>query len=132
MDMDSLRAVTQTHSGPYTPDEWTALALCQSDKLVELDAWFAPPGSAAAVQAAATCFICPARLSCLAAACDRDEQWGIWGGEQFEQEEELPDVPLCHNGLHVMTQDNKAHRGNQIKCLECERERSRRRRKKAM
>ena len=124
----NLKNVTSTHAGPgpgpYHPDEWTGLGLCRDGELKALDAWFAPPGSPEAIQAAATCFICPVRLSCLAHAQARDEQWGIWGGEQFE-------IALCHNGLHAMTDDNSAHRGSSIKCLECERERSRRRKRRA-
>jgi hypothetical protein len=29
------------------------------------------------------CAACPIRQECLAAALARDEQWGIWGGQQF-------------------------------------------------
>jgi hypothetical protein len=123
-----MNTVEATGVGPYRPAEWTARGLCHQEVSVD---WFGPPGSPEAVQAAATCFICPVRLSCLSAAQGRDEQWGIWGGEQFQQQEELPDVPSCRNGLHAMTQDNMATRAGKVKCLECERERSRRRKRRA-
>ena len=36
-------------------------------------------------QAKALCLGCPARQACLAAALERSEPWGVWGGEIFEQ-----------------------------------------------
>jgi len=30
------------------------------------------------------CGACPARTACLAGALDRQEPWGVWGGELFE------------------------------------------------
>ena len=35
-------------------------------------------------QAKALCVDCPIRLQCLAAALDRGEPWGVWGGEIFD------------------------------------------------
>lgn len=35
--------------------------------------------------AKALCVDCPARLACLAAARERREPWGVWGGELFVQ-----------------------------------------------
>jgi WhiB family redox-sensing transcriptional regulator len=31
------------------------------------------------------CHTCPVRLSCLAGALERQEPWGVWGGEWFVQ-----------------------------------------------
>ncbi|MBM9467307.1 WhiB family transcriptional regulator [Nakamurella sp. YIM 132084] len=36
-------------------------------------------------RAKAVCGPCPARAACLAAALDRSEPWGVWGGEIFDQ-----------------------------------------------
>lgn len=48
------------------------------------DLWFADtPGELE--QAKSLCGACPVRLDCLAAALDRKEPWGVWGGEIFEQ-----------------------------------------------
>ena len=35
--------------------------------------------------AKALCSDCPARLACLAGALERQEPWGVWGGEWFVQ-----------------------------------------------
>ncbi len=45
--------------------------------------WFADhPASVAEAQA--VCGSCPLRIECLAGALEREEPWGIWGGEVFE------------------------------------------------
>jgi WhiB family redox-sensing transcriptional regulator len=31
------------------------------------------------------CLLCPARAECLAGALDRQEPWGVWGGQLFVQ-----------------------------------------------
>ena len=36
-------------------------------------------------KAKALCVDCPARAACLAAALDRAEPWGVWGGEILDQ-----------------------------------------------
>ncbi len=36
-------------------------------------------------QAKALCGGCPLRVECLAAALDRAEPWGVWGGEIFDR-----------------------------------------------
>lgn len=48
------------------------------------DLWFAE-SPAQLEQAKALCADCPIRRSCLAAALDRAEPWGVWGGEIFDQ-----------------------------------------------
>lgn len=36
------------------------------------------------------CRECPVRAACLAGALDRQEPWGVWGGELFEQGVVIP------------------------------------------
>lgn len=48
------------------------------------DLWFAET-PAQLDQAKALCASCPIRKVCLAAALDRGEPWGVWGGEIFDQ-----------------------------------------------
>lgn len=48
------------------------------------DLWFADnPGELE--QAKALCVECPLRRTCLSAALDRAEPWGVWGGEILDQ-----------------------------------------------
>ncbi|MEP7034367.1 MAG: WhiB family transcriptional regulator [Dermatophilaceae bacterium] len=48
----------------------------------DAELWFAE--SPAHVELAkALCGGCPLRLECLASALDREEPWGVWGGELF-------------------------------------------------
>ena len=47
--------------------------------------------SPADVEAAkALCLECPVRTGCLAGALDRQEPWGVWGGELFLQGVVIP------------------------------------------
>jgi WhiB family redox-sensing transcriptional regulator len=46
----------------------------------EPDLWFAE-NPADLERAKALCGDCPVRRQCLAAALDRAEPWGVWGGE---------------------------------------------------
>ncbi|WP_420750045.1 WhiB family transcriptional regulator [Rhodococcus sp. O3] len=48
------------------------------------DLWFAET-PAELEQAKALCTDCPIRTRCLAAALDRAEPWGVWGGEIFDR-----------------------------------------------
>ncbi|MBO0852933.1 MAG: WhiB family transcriptional regulator [Nocardia sp.] len=48
------------------------------------DLWFAEK-PADLEEAKALCASCPIRGACLAAALDRGEPWGVWGGEIFDQ-----------------------------------------------
>lgn len=48
------------------------------------DLWFAD--TPAGLEVAKTlCVSCPIRRQCLAAALQRTEPWGVWGGEIFDQ-----------------------------------------------
>lgn len=48
------------------------------------DMWFADT-PAELEQAKALCADCPIRRTCLSAALDRAEPWGVWGGEILDQ-----------------------------------------------
>jgi WhiB family redox-sensing transcriptional regulator len=48
------------------------------------DLWFAE-APAELELAKSLCGDCPVRVECLAAALDRQEPWGVWGGEIFER-----------------------------------------------
>ncbi|MBT0565630.1 WhiB family transcriptional regulator [Williamsia sp. CHRR-6] len=53
-------------------------------RVADPDLWFAE--SPADLEAAKTlCAQCPLRAACLAAALERGEPWGVWGGEIFDQ-----------------------------------------------
>lgn len=62
------RALMADHRIPCTeqPDLWF------SDRPAEVE------------RAKQLCGTCPVRAECLAAALDRNEPWGVWGGELFE------------------------------------------------
>ena len=47
------------------------------------DLWFADQPTDLEV-AKALCGDCPLKAECLAGALDRNEPWGVWGGEIFE------------------------------------------------
>ena len=48
------------------------------------DLWFADSPSDLE-RAKALCVDCPIRTECLAAALQREEPWGVWGGEILER-----------------------------------------------
>ncbi|MGH8793280.1 MAG: WhiB family transcriptional regulator [Stackebrandtia sp.] len=49
----------------------------------DADLWFAD--SATELEfAKSLCTDCPVKVECLAGAMDRQEPWGVWGGEIFE------------------------------------------------
>lgn len=52
----------------------------------EPDLWFAEV-PAELERAKALCADCPVRTQCLAAAVERAEPWGVWGGQIFERGE---------------------------------------------
>ncbi len=53
------------------------------------DLWFAE-SPAELELAKSLCGECPVRVECLAAAIDRQEPWGVWGGEIFERGAVVP------------------------------------------
>ncbi len=48
------------------------------------DLWFAD-NQADLERAKTLCASCPIRRQCLAAALERSEPWGVWGGEIFDR-----------------------------------------------
>ena len=50
----------------------------------DADLWFAE-SPAELERAKALCGGCPVRAECLAGALEREEPWGVWGGEIFER-----------------------------------------------
>jgi WhiB family redox-sensing transcriptional regulator len=59
---------------------------CRSD---DPDLWFAD--TPADLEIAKTlCGTCPVRVKCLAGALERQEPWGVWGGEIFERGTVVP------------------------------------------
>ena len=50
----------------------------------DADLWFAET-PADLEQAKALCAGCPVRARCLAVALEREEPWGVWGGEIFDR-----------------------------------------------
>jgi WhiB family redox-sensing transcriptional regulator len=53
------------------------------------DLWFAE-APAELELAKSLCGDCPVRVECLASALDRQEPWGVWGGEIFERGAVVP------------------------------------------
>jgi WhiB family redox-sensing transcriptional regulator len=53
------------------------------------DLWFAE-APAELELAKSLCGDCPVRVECLAAALERQEPWGVWGGEIFERGAVVP------------------------------------------
>ncbi|NUS42814.1 MAG: WhiB family transcriptional regulator [Mycobacteriaceae bacterium] len=66
------------------PRSRTASTLKALPCRIDPDLWFAE-SPAALEQAKTLCESCPIRRGCLAAALDRAEPWGVWGGEIFDQ-----------------------------------------------
>ena len=86
-----LDTVSQGGSGPWPPTADTAVSDAQFDALVaglipcrshDPELWFAER-TAEVEQAKALCRECPLRAGCLEGALERQEPWGVWGGEVF-------------------------------------------------
>lgn len=84
-------AITSTPlGGDPAPDLGTLLDAAPRAGLVlpcrsaDADLWFAD-APAELERAKALCGACPIRTECLAGALRREEPWGVWGGEIFEQ-----------------------------------------------
>lgn len=72
---DSLEA------GEVDPSVFAADLPCRS---ANPDLFFAE-SPADLERAKALCVTCPIRALCLASAIERQEPWGVWGGEIFDQ-----------------------------------------------
>jgi WhiB family transcriptional regulator, redox-sensing transcriptional regulator len=68
-------------STPTVPDEQQSELPCHRG---DPDLWFADSPSELE-RAKALCVDCPIRSQCLAAALERSEPWGVWGGEIFDR-----------------------------------------------
>ena len=55
-------------------EDWTSRAACQG---VDIDLFFDEERT---IEARRLCLSCPARMSCLSAAMEREEPCGVWGG----------------------------------------------------
>lgn len=86
-----LDTINQGGSGPWPPAEAATVADAQFDALVaglipcrsnDPELWFAER-TAEVEQAKALCRSCPLLEGCLAGALEREEPWGVWGGEVF-------------------------------------------------
>ena len=99
------------------PADWTDGALCaQADPA----AWYPPKGDTGAEDAAkAICRRCPLFFQCYAGALARDEQWGIWGGVNFEPATAPGDLPDCD---HVLDAANVyVYPAGRVACRICKR-----------
>jgi WhiB family redox-sensing transcriptional regulator len=86
-----LDTVDQGGSGPWPPAATATVADAQFDALVaglipcrsnDPELWFAER-TAEVERAKALCRTCPLLAGCLAGAVERQEPWGVWGGEVF-------------------------------------------------
>ncbi len=68
----------------FGADEVSAVAADLPCHIAEPDLFFAE-APADLERAKVLCQICPMRAVCLAGALDRQEPWGVWGGEIFDQ-----------------------------------------------
>ena len=56
---------------------------CQDDQ-IDADMWFADQPQLLE-EAKGLCKQCPLQVPCLESAMEREEPWGVWGGEIFER-----------------------------------------------
>lgn len=56
---------------------------CQDDQ-IDADMWFADQPQLLE-EAKGLCQQCPLQTACLETAMEREEPWGVWGGEIFER-----------------------------------------------
>jgi len=94
LDERLLDTIPQGGSGPWTPHQpltqspaevaeldrqFAALLPCRTG---DPELWFAEH-TAQVEEAKALCRTCPLQAGCLAGALERQEPWGVWGGEVF-------------------------------------------------
>lgn len=111
---------------PISNPEWHDEGFCRDSETP--DDWFSLDGTPEALRAKQGCLQCPVRELCNEAAKLRSEEFGIWGGEQFEFEE----FPNCG---HRKTPDNiqlfQSRGKERSRCKCCNRAASQRHRAKA-
>lgn len=79
--MPSDTPSTAPHDSAHTRHGRPTALPCRS---ADPDLWFAE--SPVDLERAKTlCAACPVRARCLAAALDREEPWGVWGGEILDR-----------------------------------------------
>ncbi|AMY56132.1 Transcriptional regulator WhiB [Rhodococcus fascians] len=91
-ETDVSTATIRTTCRPESESAYAATSFAESAELelsvpcraANPDMWFADT-PAELEQAKALCAECPIRRTCLSAALDRAEPWGVWGGEILEQ-----------------------------------------------
>ena len=120
MNFSAEKPGQRARPGPLEPEEWTTDALCSSSGAD----WFADPRTAEGVVAAQTCFACPVIVDCLLAAFGRGETHGIWGGTDFNDDENYCGGP----SKHWRTDENTSVRARKDRpnptmiCLDCKAE----------
>ncbi len=78
-----MQLTTLLDTAYHQPDEFDRLvADLIPCRVNDPELWFAEH-TAQVEQAKALCRTCPIREGCLAGALDREEPWGVWGGEVF-------------------------------------------------
>lgn len=84
MSAATATRVTCRSTQASRPTRTRGVALPLPCRAGDPDLWFAE--SPTQLEEAKTlCASCPIRQGCLAAALDRGEPWGVWGGEIFDQ-----------------------------------------------
>jgi WhiB family redox-sensing transcriptional regulator len=84
---DKQRTVHRLHGAPTGADtvsETSGPDLAMPCADADPDLWFAERPAQLAL-AKALCAHCPIKAACLAGALDRQEPWGVWGGEIVQQ-----------------------------------------------
>ena len=94
LDERLLDTIPQGGSGPWIPHQplpQTPAEAAEFDRLMsgllpcrthDPELWFAEH-TAQVEEAKALCRSCPLQAGCLAGAIERQEPWGVWGGEVF-------------------------------------------------
>jgi len=74
--------MTMIGSLDITTESWQSVARCATDSGVANDVFFSEELQDIA-EAKRICATCPAVAPCLEGAIEREEPWGVWGGQLF-------------------------------------------------
>lgn len=109
-----------------TDQPWRNLALCAKDETNAFFPFTTSPNKhheisrqkeAQIAKAQAICRQCPVQISCLKYAKETDQQWGIWGGKLFTEQnrtnKKKQQRTICIYG-HPLKHD-----GNRTRCYTC-------------